>query len=139
MLGDGWHTVGFWLAHCWFMVGRMLHYGWRFMLGQRVSNEQSNVGPTKYVAVGPTLNQRLGFGWRMVIVLAGFVGTMLVNHLMYADDVVLLSPSAAGLSLLLSICSTYGIEYDVMYNSTKSNVLIFRSKLLKMCMYLNLR
>ena len=71
MLGDGWHTVGFWLAHCWFMVGRMLHYGRRFMLGQRVSNEQNNVGPTKYVAVGPTLNQRLGFGWRMVIVLAG--------------------------------------------------------------------
>ena len=71
MLGDGWHTVGFWLAHCWFMVGRMLHYGWQFILGQRVSNEQSNVGPTKYVAVGPTLNQRLGFGWRMVIVLAG--------------------------------------------------------------------
>ena len=41
------------------------------MLGQRVSNEQSNVGPTKYVAVGPTLNQRLGFGWQMVDVLAG--------------------------------------------------------------------
>ena len=57
--------------------------------------------------------------------------TMLVNHLMYADDLVLLSPSAAGLSIFLSICSTYGIEYDVMYNSTKSNVLIFRSKLLK--------
>ena len=71
MLGDGWHTVGFWLWHCWFMVGRMLLYGWRFILGQRVSNEQSNVGPTKYVAVGPTLNQRLGFVWRMVIVLAG--------------------------------------------------------------------
>ena len=60
MLGDGWHTVGFWLGHCWFMVGRMLLYGWRFMLGQHVSNEQSNVGQTKYVAVGPTLNQRLG-------------------------------------------------------------------------------
>ena len=60
-----------------------------------------------------------------------FVGTMLVNHVMYADDLVLLSPSAAGLSILLSICSTYGIEYDVMYNSTKSNVLVFRSKLLK--------
>ena len=62
-----------------------------------------------------------------------FVGTMLVNHLMYADDLVLLSPSAAGLSILLSICLTYGIEYDVMvmYSSTKSNVLVFRSKLLK--------
>ena len=44
-----------------------------------------------------------------------FVGTMLVNHLMYAGDLVLLSPSAAGLSILLSIWSTYGIEYDVMY------------------------
>ena len=43
------------------------------MLGQRLSNEQSNVGPTKYVAVGPTLNQRLGFGWRMVSVLAGLL------------------------------------------------------------------
>ena len=60
-----------------------------------------------------------------------FVGTMLVNHLMYADDLVLLSPSAAGLSILLSIYSTYVIEYNVMYNSTKSNVLVFRSKLLK--------
>ena len=60
-----------------------------------------------------------------------FVGTMLVNNLMYADDLVLLSPSAAGLSILQSICSTYGIEYDVMYNSTKSNGLLFRSKLLK--------
>ena len=77
MLGDGWHYVGFRLAHCWFMVGRMLLYGWRFMLGQRVSNEQSNVGSTKYVAVGPTLNQRLGFGWRMVIVLAGILNTLL--------------------------------------------------------------
>ena len=46
-------------------------FGWQLMLGQRLSNEQSNVGPTKYVAVGPTLNQRLGFGWRMVSVLAG--------------------------------------------------------------------
>ena len=64
---------GLWLVQCWVMVGTMLHYGWRFMLDQRVSNEQSNVGSTKYVAVGPTLNQRFGFGWRMVIVLAGTI------------------------------------------------------------------
>ena len=71
ILRDGWHTVGFWLAQCLFMVGRMLLYGWGLMLGQRLSNEQTSVGPTKYVAVGPILNQRLGFGWRMVSVLAG--------------------------------------------------------------------
>ena len=64
MLGDGWRNVGSWLAEYCFMVGGL-------MLGQRLSNEQTYVGPTKYVDVGPTLNQRLGFGWRMVSVLAG--------------------------------------------------------------------
>ena len=32
-------------------------------------------------------------------------GGTIVNHLMYADDIVLLSPSATGLSLLLHVCS----------------------------------
>ena len=54
-----------------------------------------------------------------------FVGASLVNHLMYADDLVLLAPSAAGLSLLLSACSYYGIEFDVKFNSAKSNVMVF--------------
>ena len=31
-------------------------------------------------------------------------GCIAVNHLMYADDIVLLSPSATGLSLLLHVC-----------------------------------
>ena len=38
-----------------------------------------------------------------------FVGASLVNHLMYADDLVLLAPSAAGLPLLLYACSYYQI------------------------------
>ena len=66
LLGFGCRIVGSWLAECCFVVGGL-------MLCQRVSNEQSNVGPTKYIAVGPTLNQRLGFGWRMVSMLAGDV------------------------------------------------------------------
>ena len=50
---------------------------------------------------------------------------------MYADDLVLLSPSAMGLSLLLSVCSAYGIEHDIKYNSAKSNVMIFRCNKMK--------
>ena len=46
------------------------------MLGQRLSNEQTYLSPTKYVAVGPTLNQRLGFGWRMVSMLAWLLRSM---------------------------------------------------------------
>ena len=48
-----------------------------------------------------------------------FVGASLVNHLMYADDLVLLAPSAAGLSLLLSACSYYGREFDVKFNTVE--------------------
>ena len=43
-----------------------------------------------------------------------------VSNSMYADDLVLLAPSAAGLSLLLSACSYYGTEFDVKYNSAKT-------------------
>ena len=60
-----------------------------------------------------------------------FIAESLVNHLMYADDLVLLPPSAAGLSLLLSACSYYGTEFDVKYNSAKSNVMVFCCNLLK--------
>ena len=59
------------------------------------------------------------------------IGSSLINHLMYADDLVLMAPSSVGLSLLLSVCSEYGIEHDIKYNSTKSNVMIFSCKKLK--------
>ena len=47
-------------------------------LGQRVSNEQRSVGQTQYVAVR---RKRLGFGWRMVSVLAGKGGLKMVTIL----------------------------------------------------------
>ena len=40
-----------------------------------------------------------------------------MNHLMYADGSVLLSPSATGLSLLLHVCEKYGLEHDIRFNS----------------------
>ena len=53
--------------------------------------------------------------------------TEMVNHLMYADDLVLLSPSATGLRELLCACEEFSISHDV-YNSKKSSVLICRNK-----------
>ena len=58
-------------------------------------------------------------------------GGTIVNHLMYADDIVLLSPSATGLSLLLHVCGKYGLEHDIRFNSKKSAVLIFRNSFVK--------
>lgn len=56
------------------------------------------------------------------------VGDKLVNHLLYADDLVVLSPYSAGLQQLLRACSEYGMEYDIKYNSKKSVVMIARTK-----------
>ena len=50
---------------------------------------------------------------------------------MYADNIVLLSPSAIGLSLLLHVCGKYGLEHDIRFNSKKSVVIIFRNSFVK--------
>ena len=54
------------------------------------------------------------------------VGDMMLNHLMYADDLVIFSPSASGLRDLLSICSKYGVSHDIKYNPKKSVCMIVR-------------
>ena len=46
----------------------------------------------------------------------------MVSHLAYADDLVILSPSAKGLLKLLNICSEYGEEHDIMFNHTKNGM-----------------
>lgn len=55
------------------------------------------------------------------------VGNTVVNHLMYADDLVLLCPYSAGMQQMLKVCSQYGSDYDIQYNAKKSNIMIVRS------------
>ena len=52
---------------------------------------------------------------------------------MYADDLVLIWPSSAGLSQLLRECEKFGTGHDVKYNAKKSAVMIYRSMTLKGC------
>ena len=54
------------------------------------------------------------------------LGDFLINHLMYADDLVLISPSTRGLFKLISECQKYGIEFDILYNPLKSAVMFFK-------------
>ena len=39
-----------------------------------------------------------------------------VNHLYYADDMVLISPTPFGLQKLLNICETYAKDHDILFN-----------------------
>ena len=56
------------------------------------------------------------------------VGDTFINHLMYADDLVIFCPYSAGFQELLRICSQYGSDFDIKFNGKKSNVMIVRSK-----------
>ena len=56
---------------------------------------------------------------------------LLINHIRCADDLVLISPSSAGLSQLLNECEKFGTRHDVKYNAKKSAVMIYRSMTLK--------
>ena len=42
------------------------------------------------------------------------------NNLSYADDLVVLSPSAIGLQMLLDICEEFAVEHDIVFNTTKT-------------------
>ena len=55
------------------------------------------------------------------------LGTFIVNHLLYADDLILISPSSAGLKKLLAVCEKFGIENDILFNASKSAIMFFKS------------
>ena len=54
-----------------------------------------------------------------------FSGFQLINHLFYADDFVLISPSIAGLRRLLLICESFAIKNDIIFNEGKSVLMRF--------------
>ena len=53
-----------------------------------------------------------------------FIGHLFVGALAYADDIVLLAPSAAAMRVMLSICDDFASEYHMSFNASKSKCLI---------------
>ena len=50
-----------------------------------------------------------------------YVCNAYLGCVMYADDILLLSPSVAGLQTMLNTCHAYSVEYNILFNATKSN------------------
>ena len=63
-----------------------------------------------------------------LIVVICVSGDTIINHLMYADDLVLISPSATGMKELLCACEVYSLEHAIIYNSKKGTVVVCRNK-----------
>lgn len=49
-----------------------------------------------------------------------FLNTVCINHLIYADDLCLISPSLAGLRKLISVCESTATQLSVNFNPSKS-------------------
>ena len=58
------------------------------------------------------------------------LGNQKINHIMCAYDLLLLSPSATGLSTLIKTTELFGAAHDILFNSDKSKIMIFTCKLL---------
>ena len=57
---------------------------------------------------------------------------MWINHVMYADDICLLAPSASAMQSLLDVCYDYGSDNDILFNPIKSVDTIFKPKAYKL-------
>ena len=54
-----------------------------------------------------------------------------VNHLCYADDMVLLSPTPHGLQKMLDICAGYADSHDILFHPKKSVCMVILPNLFK--------
>ena len=52
-------------------------------------------------------------------------GDMVVNHLMYAYDIVLLALSGKGMQTIIDDTYAYGNAYNIVFNITKSQVIFY--------------
>ena len=55
-----------------------------------------------------------------------YIDDQCMNHLMYADDICILAPTAIAMLQILDICNDYCVANDIKFNSLKSVCLIFR-------------
>ena len=66
-----------------------------------------------------------------------FVGHHFCGAFGYADDIILLCPTLSGLKEMITICENYAIEHDILFNGSKSKLLIFGREYVNPNVYVN--
>ena len=56
-----------------------------------------------------------------------FVGECYVGALAYANDIVLLAPTANAVRHMLKICDIYASDYSIVFNASKSKCIFVQS------------
>ena len=65
--------------------------------------------------------------------IGGSFGGKFVNHMIYADDLCVMSLPSSGLQSLLNICTEYCQLHDLTFDAKKSVCMFFRSSVNKQC------
>ena len=58
------------------------------------------------------------------------MGSSFTGAFAYADDITLLAPCKSALPILVSVCEKYASEFYMLFNGSKSKLLIFKGSLL---------
>ena len=61
-----------------------------------------------------------------------YIDDQYMNHLMYADVICVMAPTAITLQKLLDVCYEYGITNDLIYNPLKSVCMVFKPRRFKL-------
>ena len=57
-----------------------------------------------------------------------YIDMQCINHVLYADDICLMAPTATAMQCMLDICYNYGLNNDVLFNPLKSVCMLFKPK-----------
>lgn len=59
-----------------------------------------------------------------------YINNRCLNHLMYADDMILIAPSPVALQELVQVCEAFIKENDLQLNKTKSKFMVFKNSIM---------
>ena len=59
---------------------------------------------------------------------ACYIDMQCINHVLYANDICLIAPTATAMQCMLDICYNYGLDNDVLFNLLKSVCMLFKPK-----------
>ena len=57
-----------------------------------------------------------------------YIDMQCINHVLYADDICRMTPTATAMQCMLNICYNYGLDNDVLFNPLKSVSMLFKPK-----------
>ena len=57
-----------------------------------------------------------------------YINEQCINHVMYADNICFLAPSAIGLQVMFDMCFDFSIRNDIKFNPIKIVCTVFKPK-----------